>query len=217
MTSCVHVISVGAFGGAVARHLRSLRGDTVETKGDDLARPAERASDFRIHIVAAWRPVPDLCDRLDVVSREQARPFVPLIADGAVLTLGPVIVAGGGCCWRCWGRRRRQHSDTVDRELAVHQHYATHPEAGPLGYLEPLARLGAARVSAVVDALDAGTAVAREVWQVDMVTRHMTTSAAAGVHDCSRCGLGRPVATRSYADMQRGLALLWERVPCERR
>jgi len=205
----VLVVSVGPFGGAVARHLRALRPDTAQMAvegdpGSDLAWPPAR-----LIVLAAWRPVPDLCERLDGFSHERRRPFVPAIADGATLSLGPVVVPGAAGCWRCWIQRTCQHAAGQNRRPALWQHYAQHAGDGPEGYLEPFALMAAARLSATVEALDAGEALPGQVWQIDMINRKITTSTVVGVHDCPRCGLHRPGPTRSHAEMQQALAYLW--------
>lgn len=208
MSEPVHVVSVGSFGRAVARRLRSLRRDVVETAGEDAAAAAEWPA-ARIGVVAAWRPVPDLCDSSDEESHRRGRPFLPLVVESATLCLGPVIVPGAGSCWRCWVRRTHQHAPGSSRRLALWRHYAGDSGAGPQGYLEPFAAVAAARVSQIVDALDAHEPVAGQVWQMHMITRRITTATLVGVHACPRCGLRREARTRSHAEMQRALAPLW--------
>ena len=207
MTAPVHVVSVGPLGRAIARHLRSLRADTVETSGEAGVPPDPPAA--RLTVVASWRPAPALCEWWDAHSHERGRPFIPVVADSAILSVGPVIVPGASACWRCWIRRTRQHAPGLSRKVALWRHYAEQTDAGPQGYLEPFALAAAARVSQMVDALERGEAVAGQVWQVHMISRRITLGTVVGVHGCPRCGLGREAAARSHADMREALASLW--------
>jgi bacteriocin biosynthesis cyclodehydratase domain-containing protein len=212
-TTPIHVLSVGPFGRAVARHLAALRGDCVETPVE--GSPVQGARDWpkgRMTIVAAWRPVNGLCRALDRMSHERRLPFVPLVADSMTLRVGPVVIPGRGSCWTCWHVRYRQHARALHHRQAVWQHYETYPEVGPSGYLEPYALLGAARLCDVVDAVDAGDAtrvVAGTAWQIDMLTREITTSTSVGVDACPQCGLQRGPDRRTVADMQSALGYLW--------
>ena len=212
MKEPVHILSVGAFGRTVARRLRAVRPDVLETVvdyGAAAARP-EEWPDARVNMIATWRPSVDFCELLDQICYESQRPFIPLVLNSTVLCLGPVVVPGQGSCWGCWSRRLRQHTSGLSQMVTVWHYYATHPEAGPEGYLEPFAAIGAARLSETVEELDSSAEVGGHVWQVDLMTREITTSTVVGVHGCPRCGLHRPPETRTFAEMQRALAYLWQ-------
>jgi bacteriocin biosynthesis cyclodehydratase domain-containing protein len=208
--SPVQILSLGAFGRAVAKYLKMTRLDVVETCLDEPAmRDPEAWPVARINVIAAWRPVMDICEWLDQVCHERQRPFIPLIVDSRILCLGPVVVPRSGSCWNCWIQRSRQHARSLNRRRAVWEHYMRHASAGPHGYLEPFALMGAARVSQAIQALDAHVDLGGQLWQIDMLTRAIITSTVIGVDDCPRCGLHRPLATRSFAEMQKALAYLW--------
>lgn len=201
--SHIAIHPLGAFGRAVAGYLCTLRSDVCVIA-------SEIDVDARVAIVASWRPCPDVCARWDDWSHRQQTPFVALVADGASLTLGPVVMPGRGPCWACFARRTRQHALWPDRRAALDQHYADQPDAGPAGYLEPAALLGAARLSEVVEAIDAGTVVPGSVWQINLLSREVASSVVVGVHDCPRCGLHRFAATRSVAELREALAYRWK-------
>ena len=206
LTKPVHVIWSGTFGKVVATDLGVLRSDCLSAvSAEDVASFPEA----RIRVLAAWRPVPRLCELLDEVSHESRCPFLPLISDATTLRLGPVIIPGKGSCWSCWIKRGRQHDPWVDRREALSQYYAVHPDKGPQGYLRPFAMMSAARLSAIINEIDAGSALGGYVWQVNMMTREITTCIAVGVHDCPRCGRQCPSATRSFAEMKEKLGYLW--------
>ena len=212
-TKPIQVLSVGPFGKAVARCVATLRGDCIDTPVEgSTMHEAGGWLKGRMILVAAWRPVNGLCRALDRMSHERQLPFVPLIADSMTLRVGPVVIPGRGSCWTCWHLRYRQHARALHHRQAVWQHYETYPEAGPSGYLEPYAMLGAARLCEVVDAVEAvdeGRSVAGTVWQIDMLTREITTSTSVGVDGCAQCGLRRDPNGRTVAEMQKALEYLW--------
>jgi len=212
MQEPVHIISVGAFGRAVAERLRAIRPDALETRADSDVTAMDPTAwpDARVNIIAAWRPVIECCELLDRVACERRCPFVPLIADATTLSLGPVVVPGGGSCWGCWFRRWKQYAAGLDGRAPLWEYYAAHPAAGPRGYLQPFAVIGASRLSGTIDALDNGDEIGGSLWQIDIMTRAIAVSTVVGVHDCPRCGLGRPPETRSFAEMHHALADLWQ-------
>jgi bacteriocin biosynthesis cyclodehydratase domain-containing protein len=198
----------------VTAQLETCRVDIVETKVVDNSPPElESCHVARAYVVAAWRPVPVLCELLDRVSHEAQRPFIPLILESTVIRLGPIVIPGEGGCWNCWMRRCKQHSVRPKEDEAVLRHYSSDTYVGPQGYLEPFALLSAARISQTIDTLDSSPhsckKLAGSIWQVDVLTRDMTTSTVIGVHGCPRCGLQRPEIDRSFADLQRELKYLW--------
>jgi bacteriocin biosynthesis cyclodehydratase domain-containing protein len=206
----VHLISVGSFGKAVGGYLRLMRLDVLET----VITSAKLASSdlwpaSRVRVVAAWRPVPALCGQLDELSHSDRQPFVPLVLDSTLLQLGPVVVPNEGCCWHCWAKRNMQHMAAPAALSALWEHYDAHCEAGPLGYLEPFALMGAARVSDTIDALDSARAVPGYIWQIDLLTRTITVGRAIGIDSCPRCGLGRFGPTRGISDLKEQLKYLW--------
>lgn len=209
--AAVHLLSVGAFGSAVAEHLRTFHSEVSETPvvSGKAAQP-ESWPDARMHVIAAWRPVVDLCGLLDDICHERKKPFVPVILDSTALRVGPVVVPGHGSCWGCWIRRYRQHAVSPQEESALWQHYATNPDIGPHGYLEPFATMAAARTAQIIWQLNSSAAIGGSVWQIDMLTREITTSTVVGVHGCPRCGLNRPEQTRSFAELHRTVSYLWE-------
>ncbi|MGH9898091.1 MAG: TOMM precursor leader peptide-binding protein [Pyrinomonadaceae bacterium] len=216
----VHLLSVGTFGRVVADYLRMFREDISETAAEDykllLSETRKTWPIARITVIAAWRPVLELCELLDDFSHEWQRPFVPLVLDAKALRLGPVVIPGRGSCWHCWSRRLNQHSAWTNAEAALLQHYKSNPDSGPRGYLEPFAMMAATRIAHIIDALDSSQAMPGHIWQIDMMTREITTSTVVGIHDCPRCGLHRPAPTRSFAEMQSELAYLWTHATRER-
>ena len=214
----VHVLQVGPFGNAIAEYLTTLREDIVGTSvNNDILPLPEVWPASRMTVVVSWRPAPTLCELVDELSHQWRRPFIPLVLESTEMRIGPVVVPGSGCCWRCWIRRQRQHASWPEARLALQEHYASHPQSGPKGYLAPFARMGAARLSVMIDEIDAEMDLAGTIWQINMLTRRITTSMAVGVHGCPQCGMQRPEATRSVSALQNELAYLWMQMSGEGR
>lgn len=202
-------LSVGPFGQGVLRCLKMLRSDILETKVDSSLNP-ETWPAGRIYVVVAWRPVSHLCELVDELSHANKRPFIPFIAEGRHLRLGPVVVPGEGSCWSCWVRRSRQHDLSARQRLAIWKHYTANPRSGPRGFLEPFAVIAAAKIASTVDGLESGHDVAGHIWQIDVLTRRIVTGTTVSTHGCGRCGLNRSSSERSYAEMRRALTHLWQ-------
>jgi bacteriocin biosynthesis cyclodehydratase domain-containing protein len=207
--SIVHLLSVGPFGEAVGSYLKTIRDDIAQTSVIDNTVPLPATwPDARLHVLVAWRPVPDLCELLNQLSHEWQRPFFPVIQDLTAIRFGPIVVPGRGACWKCWVTRWHQHSGWTKERASLLSYYASHSSVGPAGYLEPFALMTAVRIAQTVTAVDSATATPGSLWQIDMLTRQVTGSIVVGVHDCRWCGLGRPKATRSFAEMQKELKYL---------
>ena len=181
--------------------LRRLRADTVSATVDDI----DDLPDPRLTIVAAWRPVHALCARLDADSRRRGRPFVPLIMEGATLSIGPVVRPDTGGCWHCWIRRRHQHEPSAVVRSVVAAYYDAHIDAGPRGYLEATALLGAAQLSEIISRIDRGECAGGELWQMNILTREVVTGAVISVDGCSHCGSGASF-DRTFGELQRRFA-----------
>jgi bacteriocin biosynthesis cyclodehydratase domain-containing protein len=205
----IHVLSVGPFGDAVSRHLRRLHRDVVDVTPDDLFSNGDAVSTSRINVLVAWRPVQRLCQAMDEISHRWNTPFIPVIADSMILRVGPVIVPGKGGCWNCWTKRSKQHPAWTEDRSSLLNYYDSHPQEGPKGYLEPFAVMACAQTSGVIDTLDHSGVLPGQIWQIDMVTLRVTTSKLVGVHDCARCGLHRPVTTRSFEELRDKVSYLW--------
>ena len=209
LPKAVHVLSVGPFGQAVSRYIRATRADVTETTvSKDLSAP-EMWPVARIRVIVAWRPVPDLCELADQSSHQCRVPFIPVVLDSPTLRIGPVVVPGHGSCWACWSKRSRQRSPWSNQKSVLVRHYASHPEEGPHGYLESFAALAAARICPLIEAVDSASNLGGYIWQIDVITRKITTRTVIGIHDCPRCGTHRPPSSRCFEGMRRELEYLW--------
>jgi bacteriocin biosynthesis cyclodehydratase domain-containing protein len=208
----VRIVSVGSFGCAVSKYLSRFvcRFEEISADGDLVA--STLASPIgHIIVLAAWRPVPALCEKLNCVSYETRTPFIPLIIDGPVLRLGPIVQPGTGGCWTCWTHRVAQHNGMFKDHSALMEFYNGNPSRGPSGFLEPVAMIGAAQVARTVRALVAlDEHIPGSIWQMDMFTRHVSHGLLVGVDGCDKCGLNRCLITRSYAAIKEQLTSLWQ-------
>jgi bacteriocin biosynthesis cyclodehydratase domain-containing protein len=204
------VVAIGAFGAAVAEHL-GLFGPVV--RASDLAPEAENdvaeGPSAAVNVIASWRPVTDICERYDRLSRLRGQPFIPVILDGRTLTVGPILMPAGPACWRCWTRRERQHAVGPTPRRAVHDAYSQDPDLGPKGFLDAFALMAAAKTAHMIETIAEKTVVAGSLWQLDLPTRIVTTSRLIGCDGCTRCGLDRPLPTRTVEELRRSLSDLW--------
>jgi bacteriocin biosynthesis cyclodehydratase domain-containing protein len=206
----VHSFVAGNFGKAGGQYLKSFRNDIIETVvTDDTIPLPEVWPASRALVLIGWRPAPNLCSLLEELSYKWERPFIPLFLDSTVMRLGPVVIPGHGACWNCWIQRSQQHADWPEAEAALLDHYGHSPASGPHGYLEPFAMMAAARLSEVIDQLTEPEKIGGHIWQLDMLTQHVTLSQIVGIHGCPRCGLHRSPEERTFAPLEKELAYLW--------
>jgi bacteriocin biosynthesis cyclodehydratase domain-containing protein len=203
----IHALWMGPFGGSVVSHLQSLCPDViprevVHNETDDCGTAA------RADILVTSRPARMLCMQINETSHRLRRPFLSVVQDSTALRVGPLTLPGKGACWKCWDTRERQHSRWTRGKDSLTNYYSTEPNAGPRGYLEPIARMAAVRVAQIISTLDAGTAAAGYVWEMDIFTLETTEAFVVGVHDCPFCGLNRPRTSRHTDEMEK-LCHLW--------
>jgi bacteriocin biosynthesis cyclodehydratase domain-containing protein len=205
----VRIVTAGTFGKAVARSLAALGGNVQEQESPGTEIPAPDAWPAAdIYIAAAWRPVSRLCQSLSEHAFQTRTPFIPLIVDSSILRVGPVIVPGKSGCWRCWQLRSQQHAALPREQAELLRFYENNPHAGPGGYLEPFAAMGAARIASVIQSQSHLQELAGHIWQIHLFTKEVSTSFLIGIDGCAWCGLGRPFESRTYAGIQEELAFL---------
>lgn len=204
-------MSVGTFGRAVGGYISMLYPFIHEITFHEAEEsgPGILPSTFA-YVLASWRPVPALCDKAAKLSKERRLPFIPVILDAGTLQLGPVVVPGNSACWECWKLRSRQHSFSPKERAAVLEFYDTNPEAGPTGFLEPFAMLAAAQIRHAIQLFDDPQGISGYIWQIDLLSRQVSTGRLLGVDGCPNCGLDRPVRDRSYAEARKELSFLWK-------
>ena len=183
MSRPVHVLAVGAFGQAVADLLVA----------DGLAAPAPawppEAWPTGAGVLAAWRPVPALAGELDEGADRGGAPWLPVVQEHPLVRVGPAVVPGLGPCHGCAVLRSRQHDEAADVTAAMDRFYDAHQEAGPAGYLPPIATAAAMAAGRALARLAAAPAAeAGRVWELDALRLEARAGRVVGVHGCPRCG-----------------------------
>jgi bacteriocin biosynthesis cyclodehydratase domain-containing protein len=204
----VHVLTVGAFGQAVADALAELLPDVRQTVVDENQQTTPAIWPIaHVHILAAWRPVPHLYQLCDGISYAWKRPWIATVLEDHLLRVGPVVVPGRGACHTCYEKRLLQHSPRQGLYKALDRYYTDHPASGPQGYLPSFAEIAATRLAQIIAHLDADpSSEAGKLWVLDTLNRQIASPSVIGVHDCPRCGLKRDLATRSYDALRHEVA-----------
>jgi bacteriocin biosynthesis cyclodehydratase domain-containing protein len=206
----INALSVGAFGRAVLHFLKSF---VPHIEGSDWADIHDLDQDSwplsDLQVVCAWRPVPKLCAFLDELSHRRSHPLVSVVLEPSVLCLGPVIVPGEGGCWHCWEARAQQHAQFAEERLALLQFYEKDRSAGPIGYLEPFALMGAVQIAHLISSREYLRQNAGFIWRINLYTREVSVGHLIGVHGCPRCGRRDAHSGPNYAEAQNALSFLW--------
>ena len=197
-----HVVAIGPFGEAVAHDLAKVL-DVVITKPTSEGYVQPRYwPDASVHILAAWRPVLEIAHVLDTVAFTWQVPWLPVIYEHPYLFIGPTVVPGVGPCYSCFRLRYLQHSKTEDLTDVLDSYYASHPAAGPRGYLPTTVAFAAAIVWEVTQRLTLEPEVeAGQIRQINLLSLETHKSRVVGVHGCEHCGCGRDERTRSVAQL----------------
>jgi len=196
-----YLVSRGPFGEATARYFRELMKNRIKdfTAIETLL---DNSQDVESIVAVFWKPCDELCAALNKLSYDLRVPFLPLVANGGELVAGPLVIPGSSACWLCWSKRSKQHGKWLQYRSVVNQYYLLHPDAGPQGYLESVAFMGAAFLSSTLTSVRLGLAQAGAIWQINPVRAAITTGRAVGVHGCSLCGLQNRKESRTYIDLQ---------------
>ncbi len=209
------VLAVGEFGEAVARALQRLVSVTVILHAVTERRLPVLLEDPTLAVVlTAGSLLPELADQLDARSFATNTSFLSLLMVNQTLLFGPVIRPGLSACWRCWAARDMQ-ADAAPYASQRRRFYADHPAQTPRGFLPSLARFGAAQLAEASASLKTSGDNAGLVVRTDLFGRRIVVSRAVGLDDCSRCGLRRDLASRSYEGLRCSLASLWSGHPQE--
>ncbi len=204
----ITVVPVGDFGLTVAKY---LQGGTLDI--DVLVAPLGQCHEVLIQdpsaiaVLISWRPTIAIADALDERSHATGAPFLSLTLNDTAMFMGPIVLPGISCCWRCWASRGIQ-ADLLGEYQSKSDYYAAHPADGPRGYLHSLALLGAAQLCRALDSIHTSVATPGEVIRTDLFARKINRTNSLGFDNCNRCGLHRPIKSRSFVDLRRALRTL---------
>lgn len=207
----VHLLSVGAFGQAVATTLQSLLPQVSETRLDQYGQTHPMLwPTADVHLLAAWRPVPTLSRLLDEMSHAWRTPFIEAVMETPSLRVGPVVVPGESACYGCFTKRSLQHAQRPTEYQALRDYYDTNAKEGPQGFVPAFADIAAIRLAQMVEQLEREPlSIAGRVWHLNLMQRDTAQATVVGVHGCARCGLGRDEALRSFAALRQELDWLF--------
>lgn len=209
----IYCFASGGFGEAVASVLRENFPEMIEVYSDTqnpIVASIETYPQAQWHILTSWRPAARYCHAIEEISYRQKSIFIPVVMNGALLQIGPVVVPGTGACYSCYEKRFFQHTQLQSQFRDIYNYYDTHPESGPRGYLHAVADLAAMHVMQIMQRLEREPErVAGHLWQWNSMTFEGLESMVTGIHACPRCGLQRNEATRSYEELQQVLASLF--------
>jgi bacteriocin biosynthesis cyclodehydratase domain-containing protein len=182
------LISMGDFGGAVARNL--LR------RPDCAAWPLDLESAFSgpadVVVIAMWRQDGAVCETADDLAFQFSRPWLPITMDHPRVRIGPLVVPGTGPCYGCFLERRAQHDAQLAITSALNGAYRDDPDAGPRGYLDHHARLAAGLAQLTIESLRRGPAdSAGRVLSFNVLRRGIRAHRVLGCGDCRRCSPAR--------------------------
>lgn len=207
----IHIISIGAFGQAVAATLQELLPNVVETRIADNGQTYPLLwPNAQMHLLASWRPATKISRLLNEMCYAWNTPFIEAVLETPQLRVGPVVIPGGSACHDCFEQRLRQHTARPAEHQALREFYNAQPQRGPQGYLPAFADIAAIRLTQFVAQFDRdAAAVAGQVWQLNTISRDTVQGTVVGVHACHYCGLGREEATRSYSALRHELVPVW--------
>ncbi|MEO3841988.1 TOMM precursor leader peptide-binding protein [Streptomyces sp. CNZ287] len=181
MASAVRVTGAGGFGERTARLLAADLPDAETFPVTDLPRGFEGSPDAVV--VVAWRPAPSLAERADELAHRSATPWLPVIMDGIVVRVGPLVRPPQRPCFLCYRERQRQHDRQRAVTAALHTVYDQDPGCGPVGHLPHHARLAAAVAGGALVSGRTG-----EVTTIRLDAWGLRTDRVVPTHGCPRCG-----------------------------
>jgi bacteriocin biosynthesis cyclodehydratase domain-containing protein len=198
--SVLDIVAVGPFGEEVARRLARITSPVqiqcVHASGD---LDEDRLSGGPV-IVAAWRPVPSLCMRIEALASAHRFAWLPVVCMHPQLYVGPLVIPGQQACYSCFSVRMLQHTDAPAELELLYWAYDENPDLGPRGYLPASAGLAAALA---LDALDrlarAPSTAAGRVLRLNLVTTEAHVATIVGCDDCPQCGWQGDTRLRSVA------------------
>ncbi len=216
------VLTVDAFGEEVAARLAR----TVRTTGHDVSHGTHQslwpAAD--LIVLSGAREQPRIAEAIDAASFVRARPWFPISWHGNEIHVGPVVRPGRTACFRCFTRRRDQHTRPDALAAATDQ-----PAAAPTGHARHhVAIASSLAAQAVREALApaADVAVSRvpapdlgaSVRVFNQVTGAPAKVPVVAVDGCRRCGTRfeprRRASRRPLAAPRAGARRVISRVHC---
>lgn len=181
------IITMGAFGSAVGHRVRErlAASPPIDISCFDLTALA-----FDLHPIV-WASSCErttTADTIDEIAHRLGRTWIPIVFEHPVIRVGPFVRPGCGACYRCFVRRRNQHSLLPEHSSALHALYDRGESLGPSGFLPHHVELAAAILVRQCDRLTNGRLETAEVVLADVISGRLSTTGVVPVHRCDRCG-----------------------------
>jgi bacteriocin biosynthesis cyclodehydratase domain-containing protein len=201
----IHVLGVGGFGEAVVDQL---------SVGEPVSGPLWPPQSWpiaHVRVFASWRPVPCLTSAFDEVSFRLGTPWLPIIQEHPIVRIGPAVVPGLSPCYSCAQQRFLQHDVDAGMTRALHQFYDGHSEAGPLGFLPPIATFIAITANFALESMlnDPQTEAGR-VREFNVLTLGSAVGRVTGLDGCPRCGSVRQTVSEELDKLATTLRIVLE-------
>ena len=175
----LHVLTIGAFGEAVAKVLQDLLPNVIVTPYHTESQTPAVANwpTAQLNVIAAWRPVPGMYRLLEATSYEWKLPFTTVVMEAPNVRVGPLVLPDTGPCYSCYEKRVLQHSPQYTASRLCKTITNGSRKSGPGGYLHSFAEVGAIRLAQMMVGAggELATEAAGQVWQFNTVTRQATT------------------------------------------
>ncbi|MFD5315844.1 TOMM precursor leader peptide-binding protein [Streptomyces sp. NPDC127098] len=196
----VGVAGVGDFGEAVRdRFCRELGAALLTVEQLTAEGPAREAPE--VLVVALWRPLEELCERLDEAAFAAGRPWLPVVSEHPWVVVGPWLAPPDGPCHSCYLARRAQHREPSDTVRAMAEAYAADHRLGVKGHLPHHVRLAVGLAQQALRLREPGL-----VLSANTVGGRVAAHRTLGCHGCPRCGqLDRLGADGAVARVARSL------------
>ncbi|MFE0462674.1 TOMM precursor leader peptide-binding protein [Kitasatospora sp. NPDC058965] len=178
----VGVAGVGEFGAAVRDRCARTLGATALTV-DQLTGGQPLPGAPEVLVVALWRPLEELGERIDEAAFAAGRPWLPVVLEDPRVVVGPWLAPPDGPCHRCYLARRAQHRPDSASARAVTEAYAADPQLGVSGHLPHHVRLAVGLAQQALRLRDPGL-----VLSAHTAGGRLSTHRTLGCHGCPRCG-----------------------------
>jgi bacteriocin biosynthesis cyclodehydratase domain-containing protein len=197
------VIGLGDFGEEIAERIARIipRVRKIVRQEDDDIQELLHDRESLI-VLASWRPAPVLSEFLDRRSYLTGIPFISLVLRDHDVLLGPVVVPGIACCWRCWSQYDLCIEPNIEVMRQRTEYYKKHRSEGPRGFLASMASFASIQLAKLLSDIDnlrdrAGTSMSVDIRKMSISFRQ-----AIGQEHCGRCGQATTLESRSYESMK---------------
>ncbi|WP_193318492.1 TOMM precursor leader peptide-binding protein [Nonomuraea phyllanthi] len=183
----VRIVAGGAFGRAVAHHLRALLAYArrpVEVAREPMRVPPGRfVAGGAFAVRAAWRDVGAEFEAFATAAGQARVPWLPVAMGHPYLRVGPAVVPGVSPCHACYLTRARQHGTSADP--ALEEAMTADDKLGVRGFPPHLSMLAAGLALSLIRDAEAGRA--GRIMTIDTRTDEVNSWRVVPCHGCPGC------------------------------